>query len=119
MLKALWHQGLCANRDVIHTARAGFQPDCFFPAVVRLAPHMEESSAAPEELLNRDVRIVGDSLGFVRLPRYNGCEGLAYAFDADEGGVLHARGRKRERERLLSQLPLPLALYGLQAATPC
>ncbi len=46
---------------------------------------MEESSAAPEELLNRDVEIVG----LVRAPRYNGRVGVAYAFDADEGGLHH------------------------------
>ncbi len=59
---------------------------------------MEESSAAPEELLNRDVQIVG----LVRAPRYNGRVGLAYAFDVEEGGDLHAHRCKREGESVIA-----------------
>ncbi len=68
--------------------------------VARVAPHMEEINAAPDELLNRDVQIIG----LLRAPHYNGRVGVAYAFDVDEGGLhrnLQARGRNRERERTI------------------
>ena len=53
--------------------------------VARVALHMEEINAARDELLNRDVEIVG----LVRAPGYNGRVGVAYAFDPDEGGLHH------------------------------
>ncbi len=68
-----------------HARRVSGSSHIALSGCARSLAHMDEINAAREELLNRDVEIVG----LVRAPGYNGRVGVAYAFDADEGGLHH------------------------------
>ena len=74
-----------ALRVMSHARRVSGSSHIALSGWARSLAHMDEINAAREQLLNRDVEIVG----LVRAPGYNGRVGVAYAFDADEGGLHH------------------------------